>query len=36
MVHPGGKIKAITFSKDFSVLATAASDGCKIVDPENL
>jgi len=33
MTHPGGKIKAITFSKDFSILATAASDGCKILDP---
>ena len=36
MVHPGGKIKSLAFSKDFSILATAATDGCKIVDPENL
>ena len=36
MIHPGGKIKSLTFSKDFSVLATAATDGCKIVDPESL
>ena len=33
VVHPDGKIKALSFSPDFSILATAGSDGCKIVDP---
>lgn len=36
LIHNGGKIKDLTFAKDFSILATAASDGCKIVDPETL
>ena len=33
MIHSGGKIQSLVFSKDFSILATAATDGCKIVDP---
>lgn len=36
IIHPAQKIKCVTFSKDFSILATAASDGCKIIDPETL
>eukprot|EP00825_Cyclidium_porcatum_P044870 TRINITY_DN668_c0_g2_i2.p1 TRINITY_DN668_c0_g2~~TRINITY_DN668_c0_g2_i2.p1 ORF type:complete len:350 (-),score=55.70 TRINITY_DN668_c0_g2_i2:347-1396(-) len=34
-VHTG-EIKQISFSKDFSLLATAGNDGCKFLDPENL
>lgn len=34
-VHEG-EIKQFVFSKDFSLLATAANDGCKVFDPENL
>lgn len=33
MVHKGVKIKSVAFSNDFSILATAAGDGCKILDP---
>ncbi|CAD8056031.1 unnamed protein product [Paramecium sonneborni] len=34
-VHDG-EIKQFTFAKDFSILATAANDGCKIFDPTTL
>ena len=33
MVHKDSSIISIAFSKDFSVIATAAADECKIVDP---
>jgi hypothetical protein len=33
-VHKGVKIRSVAFSHDFSVLATAARDGSKVVDPE--
>lgn len=33
-IHPGVRIRSVTFSNDFSILATAAGDGCKIIDPE--
>lgn len=33
-IHPGVKIRSVSFSHDFSILATAAGDGCKIVNPE--
>lgn len=35
IIHPGVRIRSVAFSKDFSILATAAGDGCKIVNPEN-
>lgn len=35
-IHPEIKIKSFTFSHDFSILATAARDGCKVVNPETL
>ena len=33
MIHKGAKIRSVSLSNDFSVLATAAGDGCKIVNP---
>ena len=33
MIHKDSSINSIAFSSDFSILATAAADGCKIVDP---
>ena len=36
MIHKDSFINSICFSKDFSVLATGAGDGCKIVDPITL
>jgi hypothetical protein len=36
LVHERTKINAIAFSKDFSVLGTAADNGSKILDPETL
>lgn len=36
MIHKDSSISSIAFSKDFSVIATAAADGCKIVDPISL
>ena len=35
-IHEGVKINSIAFSKNFSVLATAADNGSKILDPETL
>lgn len=35
-IHPNTKIKSVAFSNDFSVLATAANDGCKVLNPETL
>ena len=32
--HERTKINGITFSKDFSILGTAADNGSKIIDPE--
>jgi translation initiation factor 3 subunit I len=34
IIHDGVKINSIAFSKNFAVLATAADNGSKIVDPE--
>lgn len=34
-VHEG-EIKQFTIAKDFSLMATAANDGCKVFDPDNL
>jgi hypothetical protein len=34
LAHERTKINGITFSKDFSILATAADNGAKIIDPE--
>ena len=34
-IHEGVKINSIAFSKNFTVLATAADNGSKIVDPES-
>jgi len=31
-----GEIKQFALAKDFSLMATAANDGCKVFDPENL
>ena len=36
LAHERTKINGITFSKDFSILATAADNGAKIIDPETL
>lgn len=36
LLHEGVKINSIAFSKNFSVLATAADNGSKIVDPETM
>lgn len=33
VIHKDGQIKAVAFSQDFSILGTAGTDGCKIVDP---
>ena len=33
-IHEGVKINSIAFSKNFAVLATAADNGSKIIDPE--
>jgi len=33
-IHEGVKINSIAFSKNFSILATAADNGSKIIDPE--
>lgn len=35
-IHEGVKINSIAFSKNFSILATAADNGSKILDPETL
>ena len=35
VVHEGVKINSIAFAKNFSVLATAADNGSKIIDPES-
>lgn len=35
-IHPNIKIKSVAFSNDFSVMATAANDGCKVLNPETL
>jgi hypothetical protein len=32
-IHPQVKIKSVSFSSDYSVLATAARDGCKVINP---
>lgn len=34
LLHEGNKINSIAFSKDFSILGTAADNGSKIIDPE--
>lgn len=34
VIHEGVKINSIAFSKNFAVLATAADNGSKIIDPE--
>jgi translation initiation factor 3 subunit I len=31
-----GEIKTFTIAKDFSLMATAANDGCKVLDPDDL
>ena len=37
MVHDGdNKINSMAFSKNFAVLATAATNGSKILNPETL
>ena len=36
VVHQGTKINSLNFSKNFAVLATAADNGSKILDPETL
>jgi WD40 repeat protein len=36
LIHERTKINGIGFSKDFSVLGTAADNGSKIIDPETL
>ena len=36
MIHQDSTINSFVFSKDFSIIATAAGDGCKIVDPVTL
>lgn len=36
LIHERTKINGITFSKDFSILGTAADNGSKIIDPETL
>jgi hypothetical protein len=33
LIHEGVKINSIAFSKNFSILATAADNGSKIIDP---
>ena len=33
LLHEGTKINSIVFSKDFSILATAANNGSKIINP---
>jgi hypothetical protein len=35
VIHEGVKINSIAFAKNFSVLATAADNGSKIIDPES-
>lgn len=34
VIHEGAKINSIAFSKNFAILATAADNGSKIVNPE--
>jgi translation initiation factor 3 subunit I len=34
-VHEG-EIKQFSIAKDYSLMATAANDGCKVFDPDNL
>lgn len=34
--HHEGEIKTFTIAKDYSLMATAANDGCKVLDPDNL
>ncbi len=34
VIHDGVKINSLAFSKNFSILATAADNGSKIIDPE--
>jgi translation initiation factor 3 subunit I len=34
VIHEGVKINSIAFAKNFSVLATAADNGSKIIDPQ--
>lgn len=36
MIHKGVKIRSVTFSNDYSILATAAGDGSKVLNPETL
>lgn len=36
MIHKGVKIRSVAFSNDYSILATAAGDGCKVLNPETL
>lgn len=36
LFHEGTKINSLAFSKNFAVLATAADNGSKIIDPENM
>lgn len=36
MIHKDSSINSIAFSSDYSILATAAADGCKIIDPITL
>jgi len=36
LVHEATKINSLAFSKNFSILATAADNGSKILDPETL
>lgn len=36
MIHKGVKIRSVALSNDFSILATAAGDGSKILNPETL
>lgn len=33
IIHEGVKINSIAFNKNFSILATAAENGSKIIDP---
>lgn len=36
LIHERTKINNIAFSKDFSILGTAADNGSKIIDPETM
>ena len=33
VIHPDNIINSFAFSKDYSILVTAANNGCKVVDP---